>query len=79
MLLLREPAILRFEGGNLTVDLDEEDYRKGVEELKFSIVGRLFLLKRSIMPTIMELKNKMMEIWGIQSCRWFIWMVVTFM
>lgn len=69
MRLLREPAITRFDGGNITVKLDEEDYRRGVDELQFCIIRMLFLPKESIIPTTMELKNKLLEIWGIQSVK----------
>lgn len=40
-----------------------------MEELKFSIVGRLFLPKGSAVPTTMELKNMSIELWGIQGCQ----------
>lgn len=33
----------RYEGGNLAVDLDEEEYMNGVKNLKFTVVGWIFL------------------------------------
>lgn len=35
---------MRYEGGNLVIDLDGEDYKRGVEELKYNIVGKQYLL-----------------------------------
>lgn len=40
---MRTPVAPRYEGGNLIIDLDIEDFMKGNEELKYSIMGRLFL------------------------------------
>lgn len=34
---------LKFVGGNLLVELDVEEYKKGVEELRFSVFGRNYL------------------------------------
>lgn len=39
------PSPPRNERGNIVVDLGEDDYNRGVEELLFSVVGRLFLRK----------------------------------
>lgn len=30
----------RYEGGNLVVDLDVEEYRRSVDNLKFNVVGK---------------------------------------
>lgn len=43
----------RFKGGKLVVAIDEENYIKGVEELKHGVVGRIFLKKWSECPTTM--------------------------
>lgn len=48
-----------FEGGNLVVDLNEYEYRRGVENLKFSVVGKIYLSKGSSLPTTVELRNKL--------------------
>lgn len=53
----------RFEGGNLIVELDMEDYKKEVEELCFSIVGRNYLQKGKVAPPTMELKTKLPPFW----------------
>lgn len=57
----------RVEGGNLVVDMDEEDFRLGVNELQHSIVGRLFLTKGSNPPTTMELRAKLQSSWCVES------------
>lgn len=45
---LRKPITkARREGGNIVVDLDVEDYRRGVEELIYSVVGCLSIQKDS--------------------------------
>lgn len=56
---LQPLSIPYYEGGNLVVYLDEEDYRHGVDELENSVVGRIFLLKEGMPPTTMELKAKL--------------------
>lgn len=58
-------AVPRYEGSNLVIDLDEEDYLKGVEELKFSMVGQLYLPRICEHPTTMEIKDKLGLTWGI--------------
>lgn len=50
------------EGGNLVVDLDKNDYKKNIEELKNSVVGEGFSH-----PTIMELKEKLASLSGLNS------------
>lgn len=56
---LRPLFVQHYDGGNLVVDLDEEDYWIGVEELKKSVVEKLFLLNGSSPPKTMELKAKL--------------------
>lgn len=56
----RKPiAMSCIECGNVIVEVDGDNYRKGVAELKFSVVGRLFIQKGEIPPTILELKSKL--------------------
>lgn len=38
------------------VEVDEVEYRRGVEELKYSVVGRLALPRSSPLPNTMEVK-----------------------
>lgn len=38
---MRPLSIPRYKGGNYVGDLDVEDYKKGVEELRHSVVGRI--------------------------------------
>lgn len=64
--VMKIPLVPRYEGGNLVVDLDEEAYLKVIEELKHSIVGRLFLQRWCFLPKTIELKKKLMDDWGIK-------------
>lgn len=65
--ILKQLAVPRYKGGNLVIDLDEGNYRRGVEELKFSVVGQLYLLKGCEHPTMKEIKNKLSQIWGFSN------------
>lgn len=51
------------------VNLDVKDYEKGVEELRHSVVGRLFLPRGHVMLTTMELKAKLVSVWGLENFR----------
>lgn len=66
---LKPISIPRIEGGNVVVEVDEDDYRKGVMELQFSVVGRLFIQKGEIAPTMLELKTKLQNAWGINNLK----------
>lgn len=59
--------MLRYKGGNLVVDPDEQDYKKGVEDFKFSVVERIFLQRGNSPQTAIELKSKLGDIWCIQN------------
>lgn len=39
------------------IDLDEDDYKKGVEEVKYNMIGKLYFPKHCVHPTIMEIKK----------------------
>lgn len=56
-------------GGNLIVDLDEDDYKRGIKELKYIEVGKLYLNKGIEVPTTMDLKAKMSRAWGFQNLK----------
>lgn len=43
-----------FDGGNLFVELDIEDYKKGMEELKYSVVVKNYLQKGIFASTTMS-------------------------
>lgn len=66
---MRTLSIPIYEGDNLIVDLDEEEYLKGIDDLKYSVVGRLYLRRGIFPPTTMDLKKKLMGVWGIESCK----------
>lgn len=40
-------------GGNMVVEVDEDGYKRGVEEWKFTMVGRLFIQKGNVSPMIL--------------------------
>lgn len=54
----------RMEGGNIVIEIDEEDYRKGVDELWFSVVEKLTLHKGETSPMPLELKRKLQLLGG---------------
>lgn len=54
-------------GENIVVEVDDIDYCKGVEELQFSVVGRLSLQRGLNIPTAMEVKSKLAEVWKISN------------
>lgn len=41
----------RFEGGNVVVEVDADEYYKGVQDLRFSVVGRLTVQRGENLPT----------------------------
>lgn len=48
----------------MVVEINEDDYKRGLENLKFNILGRLSLLQGDSVPTTMEVKSKLVE--GLQ-------------
>lgn len=46
----------RFFVGNVVVEVDDEDYYRGVEE--FSVIGKLLLHRGDQVPTMLEMKKK---------------------
>lgn len=65
VLLLQMP-LPQLEGGNLTVTVDEEEYSKGIDANKFSLIGRYVVQKEQTMNTL-GLKAKLAEIWGVEK------------
>lgn len=57
----------RLEWGNIVVVVDDDGYCRGIDELKFSIIGRLSLHRSKSIPNMMELRTKLGIIWGIQD------------
>lgn len=56
---LNSVPMLRIEGDNITVQIDEGGYRKGIEDNQFSVVGRLGLHKGDLPPYTFCLKQKL--------------------
>lgn len=50
--------------GNVTVDIDEEEYMKGLQEHCPNLIGRLILSKGDRPLTTSALKTKLAQIWG---------------
>lgn len=66
---LKSLSIPCSEGGNIIVDVDDDDYNQKVDELQFSLVGRLFLLKSNSTPITMTLRAKLVAVgvWRVSS------------
>lgn len=43
------------------MEVDEEDYRRGVKQVKFSVIGRMSLQHGDLMPTTIEVKTKLTD------------------
>lgn len=56
MSFLKPLPIPRVEGGNVVVEIDEDDNHKGVNELMFSVVGKLSLQNGEVAPSTLDLK-----------------------
>lgn len=41
------------------VEIDVDDYEKGIKDLKFSVVGHLIIRKGDVPLTTLELKEKL--------------------
>lgn len=52
-------TMLKMEGGNVVVQIDEQDYQKAIKYLQFSVIGHLTLHKYDSVPTIMEVQWKL--------------------
>lgn len=57
----------RKEGRNIVIQLDIDKYQRGVQELQFSVVGKLVLWRWEEIQTNMALKTKFEAVWGIKD------------
>lgn len=57
----------RREGGNIIVQLDIEDYSRGVSYLQYSVVARLFIQREEVPPTNMNLKARLESAWQFNN------------
>lgn len=55
--------------GNIVVEVNIDDYRKGVKELMFSIVGRLSLQRGDTVIANMILKQNPQSVWGTSNIK----------
>lgn len=44
----------RLVGGNIVVGADDDDYRRGIDELKFIVIGKLSMQRGDPIPMNME-------------------------
>lgn len=58
-----------FEGGNIIVKVDEEDYEKRVRECQFDVIGRILLYRGDKPYSTLELFDKLVIQWGIKNFR----------
>lgn len=60
----------KYVGGNIQIEIDEEEYRLGLMEHEHSLIGRLVLLKGDKPLKTVELKEKLSKIWGLDVNSW---------
>lgn len=60
-------AALRREGGNIVAELDVENYSRDVQELQYSVVGKLTMMQGEMAPTNMNIKKKLQAAWGLKD------------
>lgn len=58
---LRQFSTPRIEGGNVVIELDVEDYERGIQDLKFSVIAKLTIQKGEEAPTTLQLKEKLVQ------------------
>lgn len=51
------------------MEVEDDDYKKGMEELKCTVVGRLFIQKGEITPITLELKVKLQNTWAMNNLK----------
>lgn len=56
---LKPIAALKNYRGNIVVEIDEEEYYKGIVELKYNITGKLTISRGIEGPSTMEIKRKL--------------------
>lgn len=61
----------RFEGGNIIVEVDEEDYANKVLQCQFDVIGRIILQRGDNPYMTLELFDKLVILWGIQNFKSF--------
>lgn len=59
----------RYEGGNVIVEVDDEDYEKEVRQCQFDVIGRIIMQKGDRPYSTLEIFDKLVILWGIQNFR----------
>lgn len=54
-------------GGNIVVEVDDEEYHSVVEELKFCVIGKFNIQRGDSIPTTMEIQKKLSDFWKIMD------------
>lgn len=56
--LISNPLLV---GGNIVIEVHDEEYNRGVKDLKFSVIGQLALQQGDPITTTMEMRRKLSE------------------
>lgn len=51
---LRPLSIPRYEGGNLIMELDDDEYRQGIDELQHNVIRKLLLHRGKLTLTTID-------------------------
>lgn len=55
----------------MVVEVYDDDYHRGVEELKFIIIGKLALQRGDPMPTTIEVRRKLADFGRLKNLKSF--------
>lgn len=53
----------------MVFEIDNVEYRRGVEVLKFSVIGKLMLQQGDPIPTMMEIRRNLLDSWKINNLK----------
>lgn len=65
--VLKPFSLPRWEGGNVVVEQDYQEYQSGIQKLQYNVVGRLSMLRGKSSPTNMNLKVHLEAAWGLKT------------
>lgn len=64
-----KPSNPKVVGGNVVVELDVDEYKKGVEQLMYNAIGRLSVPRSEPLPSTMEIQAKLLEGFWIEEVK----------
>lgn len=67
----------RIVGGNVVIEIDKDEYHRGVEELKYIVIGKLTLSREDEAPTTREIRRKLSEFWNIPGLKSLLYVEVS--